>query len=33
LILLRISPTHEVNPDYLLHIEKDDKHISKLILN
>lgn len=28
-----IEPTHEVNPDYLLHIEKDNKHISKLILN
>lgn len=31
--VLIIEPTHEVNPDYLLHIEKNDKHISKLILN
>jgi DNA repair exonuclease SbcCD ATPase subunit len=31
--VLIIEPTHEVNPDYLLQIEKDEKHISKLILN
>lgn len=31
--VLIIEPTHEVNPDYLLQIEKDSKHISKLILN
>lgn len=31
--VLIIEPTHEVNPDYVLQIEKDDKHISKLILN
>jgi DNA repair exonuclease SbcCD ATPase subunit len=31
--VLIIEPTHEVNPDYLLQIEKDSNHISKLILN
>jgi DNA repair exonuclease SbcCD ATPase subunit len=31
--VLIIEPTHEVNPDYVLQIEKDDKHISKLIMN
>jgi hypothetical protein len=31
--VLIIEPTHEVNPDYLLQIEKNENHISKLILN
>lgn len=31
--VLIIEPTHEVNPDYLLQIEKNEKHISKLIIN
>ncbi len=31
--VLIIEPTHEVNPDYVLLIEKNEKHISKLILN
>lgn len=31
--VLIIEPTHEVNPDYLLHVEKDSRHVSKLILN
>jgi len=31
--VLIIEPTHEVNPDYILHIEKDENHISKLIVN
>lgn len=31
--VLIIEPTHEVCPDFVLQIEKDDKHISKLIMN
>lgn len=31
--VLIIEPTHEVNPDYVLLIEKNEKHISKLIMN
>lgn len=31
--VLIIEPTHEVNPDYVLQIMKNEKHISNLILN
>lgn len=31
--VLIIEPTHEVNPDYVLQVVKDENHISNLILN